>query len=98
MIGLTAGRVGDTGIDLVCEVKDGKLWAIQAKAWRSDRTIIKAEVDKFLSASSRRKFTYRLLIGTANEISRNARNTIEAQEKEVGLHLRNDLLRATQCV
>ena len=84
----------DTGIDLVCEAKDGKLWAIQAKAWRSDLTIAKAEVDKFLSDSNRREFAYRLLIGTANDISRNARNTIKAQEKEVGLHLRNDLLRA----
>ena len=35
----------DTGIDLVCEAKDGKLWAVQAKAWRSDLTIAKAEVD-----------------------------------------------------
>src|SRR5688500_15384883 len=49
------GRWGlDAGIDLVAEDNDGVLWAIQAKAYAKDYAITKADVDKFLSESSRR--------------------------------------------
>ena len=44
---------GDAGIDLVAEDHDGRLWAIQAKAYAPENTVTKADVDKFLSESSR---------------------------------------------
>ena len=40
---------GLSGIDLVARTRTGELWAIQAKAYRSDRPINKPEIDKFLS-------------------------------------------------
>ena len=50
-----AGSVGgaDAGIDLVAEERDGRLWAIQAKAYDPSYAIKKADVDSFLSESSR---------------------------------------------
>lgn len=89
------GRWGpDKGIDLVAETCHGKLWAIQAKAVHSDRTIPKSELDSFLSESNRPQFDYRLIIATTDEIGRNARDTIAGQEKHVGLVLRGELLAA----
>jgi predicted helicase len=43
----------DAGIDLVAEDRDGRLWAIQAKAYAERYAIKKAGVDSFLSESSR---------------------------------------------
>ncbi|MDX1890425.1 restriction endonuclease [Mycolicibacterium sp. 050158] len=53
---------GDAGIDLVAEDHDGRRWAIQCKAYAPENAITKADVDKFLSESSRAAFSYRLLI------------------------------------
>lgn len=62
------GRRGiDAGIDLVAEDNDGKLWAIQAKAYASSHSISKRDVDKFVAESSRSKFTHRLLIATTDK-------------------------------
>ncbi|HUT76848.1 MAG TPA: restriction endonuclease, partial [Polyangia bacterium] len=86
------GRRGpDTGIDLVAETVDGKLWAIQCKAYSPTITITKADLDTFLSESSRAVFSHRLLIATTDRIGANARRTIEGQEKPVGLLLMSDL-------
>jgi predicted helicase len=52
----------DAGIDLVAEEQDGGLWAIQAKAYDERYAIKKADVDSFLSESSRPQLSYRLLI------------------------------------
>jgi superfamily II DNA or RNA helicase len=61
------GRRGiDAGIDLVAEDNDGKLWAIQAKAYAPTHSISKRDVDKFVAESSRSKFTHRLLIATTD--------------------------------
>jgi len=43
----------DAGIDLVAEKDGGDLWAIQAKAYDPAYAIKKADVDSFLSESSR---------------------------------------------
>jgi predicted helicase len=51
----------DAGIDLVAEDHEGGLWAIQAKAYDPGYAIKKADVDSFLSESSRAVFSYRLL-------------------------------------
>lgn len=89
------GRRGrDKGIDLVAEKKEGKLWAIQAKAYNPESSIPKSEVDSFLSESNRRDFAYRLIIATTNDIGKNAVETINAQEKQVGIVRRSDLLKA----
>ena len=85
----------DKGIDLVARTKDGKLWAIQAKAVSPDRSIPKSELDSFLSESNRPQFDYRLIIATTDDIGRNARDTIKGQEKPVGLVLRGHYRRGT---
>ena len=86
------GRWGrDKGIDLVAEDFDGKIWAVQAKAYAPQYSITKQDVDKFLSESSRKIISYRLLIATAAELGHNAREAIEGQEKQVGYLLLSDL-------
>lgn len=73
----------DLGIDLVAEGFDGTLWAVQCKAYDPDSSLKKADIDSFLSASSQKQFTNRLLITTTKSIGENARNTISDQEKPV---------------
>lgn len=88
------GRWGvDAGIDLVAETVDGKLWAIQAKAYGPHTSITKRDVDTFLSESARSEFSYRLLIATTDRIGRTAQRTIESQEKHAGRLLLSDLQR-----
>ena len=66
------GRGGrpDAGIDLVAEDRDGGLWAVQAKHYDPAYAIKKADVDSFLSESSRREFTYRLLIASTDHLGK----------------------------
>ena len=79
-------RDSEAGIDLVAEDVDGKLWAIQAKAYGEDKPIPKRELDKFLSESNRSEFAYRLLISTSSRgFHHIARETIQAQDKPVYL-------------
>ncbi len=86
------GRWGiDAGIDLVAEDHDGRLWAIQAKAYDAAYRITKRDVDTFLSEAGRSEFSFRLLIATTNWIGRTAKRTIEAQEKQSSVVLRGDL-------
>ncbi len=54
--------------------------------------INKGEINKFLAGSNRREFRFRLLIATTDKIGRNARNTLNGQEKPVGELLRGGLL------
>jgi predicted helicase len=88
-----SGRWGaDAGIDLVAEDHDGRLWAIQCKAYSSENAVTKADVDKFLSESSRSVFSYRLLIATTDKMHHVARRTIDEQEKQVAVVGLSDLL------
>jgi len=73
----------DLGIDLVAEGFDGTLWAIQCKAYDPESSLKKSDIDSFLSASSQKQFSNRLLITTTKNIGENARNTISDQEKPV---------------
>jgi superfamily II DNA or RNA helicase len=74
----------DSGIDLVAEDTDGKRWAVQAKAYGEDKPIPKRELNKFLSASSRKEFSYRLLISTTtNGLHHIAQENVAAQDKPV---------------
>lgn len=94
---MALGRVGRSlgwrrGIDLVAEDLDGRLWAIQAKAYKPENAVTKADVDKFLSESSRAVFSYRLLIATTDKRHHVARRTMDDQEKKVGFVGLSDLL------
>lgn len=73
----------DLGIDLVAEGFDGTLWAIQCKAYDPESSLKKSDIDSFLSASSQKQFSNRLLMTTTKSIGENARNTISDQEKPV---------------
>jgi hypothetical protein len=70
---------GDAGIDLVAEDHEGRLWAIQAKCYDPAYSVTKADVDTFLSESSRAIFGFRLLVATTDRLGTTARRTIEAQ-------------------
>jgi superfamily II DNA or RNA helicase len=87
------GRWGsDAGIDLVAEDYVGRLWAIQSKAYAAENAVTKADVDKFLSESSRSLFSFRLLIATTDKLHHVARRTINEQEKQVAFLGLSDLL------
>ncbi|MEK6251845.1 MAG: Helicase associated domain protein [Actinomycetota bacterium] len=81
----------DAGIDLVAEEKDGSLWAIQAKVYDQSYAIKKADVDSFLSESSRPGFSYRLLIATTDRLGTTAKRTLDDQREPVGYRLRSQL-------
>jgi predicted helicase len=82
----------DAGIDLVAEDITGRLWAVQAKAYDPAHGVTKADVDRFLSESSRKWFSYRLLIAPTDKLHHVARRTIDDQEKKVGFVGLADLL------
>lgn len=74
------GRWGiDAGIDLVAEDCEGRLWAIQAKAYDPAYRVTKRDVDRFLAEAGRPIFSYRLLIATTNRIDKIAERTIQGQ-------------------
>jgi len=81
----------DAGIDLVAEDQDGGLWAVQAKHYDPAYAIKKADLDSFLSESSRPGFTYRLVIASTDHLGPTARRTLDAQENPVGTLLRSQL-------
>jgi superfamily II DNA or RNA helicase len=86
------GRWGrDAGIDLVAEDQEGGLWAVQAKHYDPAYSIKKADLDSFLSESSRPEFSFRLLIATTDHLGPTARRTLDAQEKPVAWLLRSQL-------
>ena len=71
----------DRGIDLVCQFKDGTLWAVQAKCYHADYALKKADIDSFLSESNRQQIAGRILIATTNQLGNGAAQVINAQEK-----------------
>ena len=82
----------DTGIDLVALNHSGDYWAIQCKCYQESATIDKAEVDSFLSTSSKHflgesletvHFSHRLWISTTNKWGSNAEETIRNQKPQV---------------
>lgn len=82
----------DTGIDLVALTIDGDYWAIQCKCYKESGRIDKAEVDSFLSTSSRHfkndqlqsvGFEKRIWVSTTNNWSNNAEETIRNQTPPV---------------
>ena len=81
----------DNGIDIVAEAHDGRLWAIQAKAYATTTTVTKADVDSFLSESNREQISFRLLIATTDLVGANARKVMVGQEKPASLLMLSDL-------
>jgi predicted helicase len=71
----------DRGIDLICQFKDGTLWAVQAKCYHADYALKKADIDSFLSESNRQQIAGRILIATTNQLGGGAAQVIKAQEK-----------------
>ncbi|CKI51574.1 Helicase associated domain protein [Mycolicibacterium smegmatis] len=65
----------DAGIDLVAEDTEGRLWAIQAKAY--ENTVTRTEVNKFLAEAGRFDFAYRMLMATTDKLSPTAQRTME---------------------
>ncbi len=84
------GRAGrpDTGIDLVAANADGDgLTAIQCKFYAPGRTVAKADIDSFVSASASSAFTRRIVFDTAAAWSANAEETLTggvAQRVDIG--------------
>jgi superfamily II DNA or RNA helicase len=81
----------DAGIDLVAEDTDGKLWAIQAKAYDPAYSVTKKDVNTFLAEAGSADFSFRLLIATTNLLGTTAKRTLDAQEKPSSVLLLADL-------
>jgi predicted helicase len=73
----------DCGIDLIFKDRSGEIWAVQAKCYAPSHEITKSDVDKFLSESSRKEISHRLLIATTDRIGPNARQVLDGQERPV---------------
>ena len=69
----------DIGIDLVAEMTDGTLSAVQAKCFDENRDIPKSELDSFISAACHRTFQHRLLVSTTDGLSANAKRMLADQ-------------------
>ncbi|MGP9843321.1 DEAD/DEAH box helicase [Brachybacterium sp. 107] len=81
------GGRSDTGIDLVAERRDGTgLAAIQCKFYAAGHKVAKADIDSFISASARSKWTERYVFDTAAGWTGNAEETLEgvAQRIDIG--------------
>ena len=64
----------DLGVDLVCTDSQGRLWAVQCKAYALDTTISKDEVSTLVGASPADKFFGRIYITTSNGFTENAKS------------------------
>jgi predicted helicase len=81
----------EAGIELVAKEREDGLWAVQIKAYVASHAIKNADVDSFLSESSRPRFSYRPLIATTDRLGPTARRTLDAQREPVGYQLRSQL-------
>lgn len=96
------GNGHDVGIDLVAET-DSDYWAVQCKMYEADRPVSKADLDSFMSASSKsfidsegrtRTFSNRLLIATTDNLGENARAMMQNQNPPVSTLMYRSLLEA----
>ena len=67
----------DTGIDLVALEEGGGYCAIQCKCYADDTHISKDHIDSFISASSRKPFSARIIVDTGASWGENAKRTVE---------------------
>lgn len=76
----------EAGIDLVATDTNDLTWAVQCKAYESQKKIPKRELNKFLSESNRKEFDHRLLMSTTTSgLHHIAQGTVDAQEKAVAI-------------
>ncbi len=87
----------DTGVDLVAKLRNEDGWcAIQCKFYAEERTIPKAEIDSFLSASGSKHFRRRLIIDTTGRgWSKNAEDALRRQAVSVNRVGLSDLRRSS---
>lgn len=86
------GSSKDTGVDLVGVLRDGSGFdAIQAKFYKKDHTISKAELDSFITASNRVEFIGRQLIATTGKWGDNAKDTMKKVQPGIRLTTLDDL-------
>jgi predicted helicase len=81
----------DLGIDLVARTRDGKLWAVQAKAYDPEKTLRKSDVDSVLAKSARSDFAFRLILTTARDLSGNLRKQFTQVEPPISAKVLCDL-------
>ena len=80
------GRDGrpDTGIDLVAELRDGGLLAVQVKFFAEDRKVDKKDLDSFFEAMGKDPFTEGLVIDTSSlEWGAHAQEALKNRTKPV---------------
>lgn len=83
--------ISDIGIDLVAQTMNDEFWAIQCKFYEEDTTVSKADVDSFLSASSKKfyyndvltSFSARIIVSTSSKYGKNAEAILENQNPPV---------------
>lgn len=79
----------DKGVDLVAEQFNGDIIAIQAKFYRN--TIGKSEINSFVAETGSSYYQGGLIISTVDEWNKNARSTIENNQKNIEILGLSDL-------
>lgn len=79
-----SGRSNDTGIDLVARHADGSgFCAIQCKFYASDSSIVKKQIDSFISAASTKDFVSLVIVDTTlKDFSSNLTATLDNLDKD----------------
>lgn len=78
------GRQGevDTGIDLVCEHRDGSgFTAVQCKCYAPTSTLDMKDLGTFFTRSGKPPFTERMIISTTNRWTKHLQRAVEGQDK-----------------
>ena len=88
----------DTGVDLVAEQFNGELVAIQAKFYQNK--VGKSEINSFVAELGKSYYQRGLIVSTVNDWNKNARETIDHNEKGIEIiglsDLRNSQIDWTQ--
>lgn len=85
----------DTGIDLVATTFTGEHHAIQCKNYEATKSIGKSDIDSFMSASSKKYFSYRIIVATTNHWTDNAIAMLDNQTPPVSIITINELERSS---
>ena len=81
----------DLGTDLILEMNNGEVFAVQCKGYSSHVGIDKPAIDSFLADSNRKSIDGRVLIASTNLLNDNAKITMRGQEKPITQILLDDL-------
>lgn len=81
----------DLGTDLILEMNNGEVVAVQCKGYSSHVGIDKPAIDSFLADSNRKCVDGRVLIASTNLLNGNAKITMRGQEKPITQILLDDL-------